>query len=185
LDFRPADAAETAVAWRMAMERTDGPTWLSLTRQGVVPLDRTVLTSAEEARKGAYVLAEASGSAPRVVLIASGSEVGLALEAREVLEAEGTATRVVSMPSWWLFAQQDPAYRDLVLPPQVPARVAVEAGSTFGWARWVGDAGTAVGIDHFGASAPAETLYERFGVTAEKVVEAARGSLEKMARAGA
>jgi transketolase len=148
-------------------------------------LDRTVLASAEEARKGAYVLAEASGSAPQVVLIASGSEVGLALEAKESLEAEGTPTRVVSMPSWWLFTQQDSAYRDLVLPPKVGARIAVEAGSTFGWARWVGDAGAAVGIDHFGASAPAETLYERFGVTTEDVVAAARASIEKEARAGA
>ncbi len=185
LDLRPADAAETAVAWRIAMERTEGPTWLSLTRQSVPPLDRTVFASAEEARRGAYVLAEASNSPPHVVLIASGSEVGLALEAKEALEAEGTATRVVSMPSWWLFTQQDPAYQDLVLPPQVPARVAVEAGSTFGWARWVGDAGAAVGIDHFGASAPAETLYERFGLTSEDVVATARASLEKMARAGA
>ena len=187
LDLRPADAAETAVAWRIAMERTDGPTWLSLTRQGVPALDRTVLASAEEARRGAYVLAEASGSAPQVVLIASGSEVGIALQAKEALEADGTATRVVSMPSWYLFAQQSQAYRDAVLPPEVRARVAVEAGSRFGWARWVGDAGTAVGIDHFGASAPAPTLYERFGVTTEAVVAAARVSLEKVAgaRAGA
>ena len=187
LDLRPADAAETAVAWRIAMERTDGPTWLSLTRQGVPALDRTVLASAEEARKGAYVLAEASGSAPQVVLIASGSEVRIALQAQEALEADGTATRVVSMPSWYLFAQQDQVYRDAVLPPEVCARVAVEAGSRFGWARWVGDSGTAVGIDHFGASAPAQTLYERFGVTTEAVVAATRASLEKVAgaRAGA
>ena len=189
LDLRPADAAETAVAWRIAMERTDGPTWLSLTRQGVPTLDRTELASAAEARKGAYVLAEASGSAPEVVLIASGSEIGIALEAKEALEADGTATRVVSMPSWYLFARQDQAYRDTVLPPDVRARVAVEAGSTFGWTRWVGDDGAAVGIDHFGASAPAETLYERFGVTSEAVVSAAQASLEKAtgarARAGA
>ena len=187
LDFRPADAAETAVAWRIALERTDGPTWLSLTRQGVPALDRTVLASAEGARKGAYVLAEGSDSEPQVILIASGSEIGLALEARETLEADGTAARVVSMPSWYLFAQQDQAYHDAVLPPGVRARVAVEAGSTFGWARWVGDAGTAVGVDHFGASAPAETLYERFGVTSERVVAAARVLLEKTtgARAGA
>ena len=185
LDLRPADAAETAVAWRIAMERTDGPTWLSLTRQGVPPLDRTVFASAAESRRGAYVLAEASGSAPEVVLIASGSEIGIALDAKEALEAAGTAARVVSMPSWNLFAQQDQAYRDLVLPPNVRARVAVEAGSTFGWARWVGGDGAVVGIDHFGASAPAETLYERFGVTTENVVAAARVSLEKIARAGA
>jgi transketolase len=185
LDLRPADAAETAVAWRIAMERTDGPTWLSLTRQVVARLDRTVCASAGETRKGAYVLAEASGSAPEVILIASGSEIGIALEAKEALEGEGTAARVVSMPSWHLFAQQDRSYRELVLPPDVRARVAVEAGSTFGWARWVGEDGTVVGIDHFGASAPAETLYERFGVTTEQVLEAARTSLEKMARAGA
>ena len=180
LDLRPADAAETAVAWRIAMERTDGPTWLSLTRQGVVPLDRTEFASATEAGKGAYVLAEASGSAPEVVLIASGSEIGIALEAKDDLEAAGTPARVVSMPSWFLFAQQDESYRDHVLPPEARARVAVEAGSTFGWARWLGDAGTAVGIDHFGASAPAETLYERFGVTTESVVAAARDSLQKV-----
>ena len=180
LDLRPSDAAETAVAWRIAMERTDGPTWLSLTRQGVVPLDRTEFASATEARKGAYVLAEASGSAPEVILIASGSEIGIALEAKDDLEAAGTPARVVSMPSWFLFAQQDESYRDHVLPPGARARVAVEAGSTFGWARWLGDAGTAVGIDHFGASAPAETLYERFGVTTESVVVAARASLQKV-----
>ena len=185
LDLRPADAAETAVAWRIAMERTDGPSWLSLTRQGVPALDRTVLASAEGARKGAYVLAEGSGSTPQVVLIASGSEVAIALEAKEVLEDDGTATRVVSIPSWYLFAQQDQAYRDAVLPPEVRARIAVEAGSTPGWARWVGDAGAAVGIDHFGASAPAEKLYERFGVTTENVLAAAQASLEKMARARA
>jgi transketolase len=180
LDLRPSDAAETAVAWRIALERTDGPTWLSLTRQGVVPLDRTEFASATEARKGAYVLAEASGSAPEVILIASGSEIGIALEAKDDLEAAGTPARVVSMPSWFLFAQQDESYRDHVLPPGALARVAVEAGSTFGWARWLGDAGTAVGIDHFGASAPAETLYERFGVTTESVVAAARASLQKV-----
>jgi transketolase len=181
LDLRPADAAETAEAWRIALERGDGPTWLSLTRQGVTPLDRTVFAAAAETRKGAYVLAESSGSGPEVILIASGSEIGLALEAQEALESAGTPTRVVSMPSWYLFGQQDQTYRDLVLPPEVRARVAVEAGSTFGWARWVGEAGTAVGIDHFGASAPAETLYERFGVTTEDVVAAARASLERVA----
>ena len=180
MDMRPADAAETAVAWRLAMERIDGPTWLSLTRQGVPPLDRTVFASAEKARRGAYVLAEASGTVPDVIVIASGSEVGIALEAQKVLEADGTPTRVVSMPSWYLFGQQDQEYRDGVLPPDVRARVAVEAGSTFGWVRWVGDVGGAVGIDHFGASAPAETLYERFGVTAAEVVSAARASLARV-----
>jgi len=185
LDLRPADAAETAVAWRIAMERTDGPTWLSLTRQGVPPLDRTVFASAGEARRGAYVLAEASGAAPEVVLIASGSEIGIALEAKDELEAAGTPARVVSMPSWYLFAQQDQAYRDLVLPPKVRARVAVEAGSTFAWTRWVGEEGAVVGIDHFGASAPAETLYDRFGVTSDAVIASSRALLKKAALAGA
>lgn len=180
MDMRPADAAETAVAWRLAMERADGPTWLSLTRQGVPPLNRSLFASGEGVRRGAYVLAEASGAVPDVILIASGSEIGIALEAKEVLEAEGKCTRVVSMPSWHLFGQQDQVYRDSVLLPDVRARVSVEAGSTFGWARWIGEIGVAVGIDHFGASAPSEVLYEHFGVTAEEVVSAARTSLKRV-----
>jgi transketolase len=107
-------------------------------------------------------------------LIASGTEVGLAVEARAVLEAGGVPTRVVSLPSWFLFRQQSQAYRDEVLPPDVRARVSIEAGSTFGWARWVGDAGVSIGVDHFGASAPAEVLFEKFGVTTGAVVDAAR-----------
>jgi transketolase len=174
VDFRPADAAETAVAWRVAMERTDGPTFLALTRQKVPTLDRTELASSEGARRGAYILAEATDGTAAVTLIASGSEVGTALEARTRLEAEGTPTRVVSMPSWRLFEQQDREYRNQVLPHDQPLRIGVEAGSTFGWARWVGDQGGAVGIDHFGASAPAEVLYERFGVTADDVMALAR-----------
>ncbi len=174
VDFRPADAAETAVAWRVAMERTDGPTFLALTRQKVPTLDRTEFASSEGARRGAYILAEATDGTAAVTLIASGSEVGTALEARTRLEAEGTPTRVVSMPSWRLFEQQDREYRNQVLPPDQPLRIGVEAGSTFGWARWVGDQGGAVGIDHFGASAPAEVLYERFGVTAADVIALAR-----------
>ncbi len=173
VDFRPADAAETVVGWRVAMERTDGPTFLALTRQGVPALDRTELASSEGARRGAYVLAEATDGTAEVTVIASGSEVGTALEARNQLQAEGTPTRVVSMPSWRLFEQQDQEYRDQVLPPDQPLRIGVEAGSTFGWARWVGSGGGAVGIDHFGASAPSEVLYERFGVTAEEVVSLA------------
>ena len=183
VDLRPADAAETVVAWRIAVERTDGPTFLALTRQKVPPLDRTELASSEGARRGAYVLAEATGDEAEVILIASGSEVGAALEARSQLEADGTPTRVVSMPSWRLFEGQDQEYRDQVLPPNQRLRIAVEAGSTFGWSRWVGDQGGAVGIDHFGASAPAEVLYERFGVTAEEVVALARSLLAEVSRA--
>ncbi len=174
VDFRPADAAETVVAWRVAMERTDGPTFLALTRQKVPVLDRTELASSEGARQGAYVLAEATDGTAEVILIASGSEVGTALDARNQLEADGVSTRVVSMPSWRLFEQQDQEYRDQILPPDQRLRIGIEAGSTFGWARWVGDGGGAVGIDHFGASAPSEVLYERFGITAEEVVALAR-----------
>ena len=183
VDLRPADAAETVVAWRIAVERTYGPTFLALTRQKVPPLDRTELASSEGARRGAYVLAEATGGEAEVILIASGSEVGTALEARSQLEADGTPTRVVSMPSWRLFEGQDQEYRDQVLPPNQRLRIAVEAGSTFGWSRWVGDQGGAVGIDHFGASAPAEVLYERFGVTAKEVVARARSMLAEVSRA--
>ena len=125
-------------------------------------------------RRGGYVLAEASSGAPQVILISSGSELSLTLDARERLEADGVPTRVVSLPSWHLFTEQSEAYRHRVLPPSVTARVSIEAASTFGWERWVGSGGRAIGLDHFGASAPAETLYEKFGITADAVVEAAR-----------
>jgi len=170
VDIRPADAAETAIAWKIAMERTGGPTFLSLTRQKLPPIDRTKLSSSEGARRGAYILAEATGNNPQLILIASGSEVHTALEARSQLEEEGIATRLVSMPSWKLFEEQEENYQDKVLPPDNNFRIAVEAGSTFGWSRWVGENGRVVGIDHFGASAPSEVLYERFGITAEEIV---------------
>ncbi|HIC54389.1 MAG TPA: transketolase, partial [Gemmatimonadetes bacterium] len=173
-DLRPGDAAETEIAWRVAIERSDGPSFLALSRQKVTVLDRSgPHASAEGLRRGGYVLTEASTDTPEVILIASGSELGLAVEARERLESEGVPTRVISMPSWFLFGQQDQSYRDEVLPPSVSNRVSVEAGSTFGWERWVGSAGQSVGLDHFGASAPAEVLFEKFGFTVEKVVEAA------------
>jgi transketolase len=177
VDLRPGDAAETEVAWRVAMERTDGPTFLALSRQTVPVLDRVSLASAEGLRRGGYVLADATGGKPAVILIASGSELGIALDARAVLEAEGTPARVVSLPSWALFAAQAESYRYQVLPPAVTARVSVEAAGTFGWERWVGFGGVAIGLDRYGASAPAETLYDRFGITAEAVVEAARSLL--------
>lgn len=179
VDIRPADAAETAIAWKIAMERTGGPTFLSLTRQKLPPIDRTKLSSSEGARRGAYILAEATGDSPRLILIASGSEVHTALEARSQLEEEGIATRLVSMPSWKLFEEQEEDYRDQVLPPDNNSRIAVEAGSTFGWSRWVGENGRVVGIDHFGASAPSEVLYERFGITAEEIVALAHTYLVK------
>lgn len=178
LDLRPADARETAEAWRVAVERRDGPTFLSLTRQKVPQLDRSGAAETEGLRRGAYVFREASGGAPRLILMASGSELHLALEAAETLEGEGTPTRVVSFPSWHLFSQQDEAYRNQVLPPDVEARVSVEAGSPFGWERWIGSRGRAVGMDRFGASAPYEVLFEEMGFTAENVARVAREVLE-------
>jgi len=173
LDLRPGDAAETEIAWRVAIERTDGPTFLALSRQKVPVIDRSgSLASADGLRLGGYVLAEATGGTPAAILIASGSELGLALDARERLEADGTPTRVVSLPSWYLFVRQPREYRDEVLSPSVPLRVSIEAGSTFGWERWVGPGGHAIGLDRFGASAPAEVLFEKLGFTVDAVVEA-------------
>ena len=174
-DLRPGDAAETEIAWRVAIERTEGPSFLALTRQKVVLLDRGgMLAGAEGLRRGGYVLAEAASGTPEVILIASGSELGIILEARERLEAEGTPTRVVSLPSWYLFGRQEKDYRDSVLPPEISKKVSVEAASTFGWTRWVGASGSSLGLDHFGASAPSDILFEKFGFTVEDVVKAAR-----------
>ena len=174
-DLRPGDAAETEIAWRVAIERTEGPSFLALTRQKVVLLDRRgMLAGAEGLRRGGYVLAEAASGTPEVILIASGSELGIILEARERLEAEGTPTRVVSLPSWYLFGRQEKDYRDSVLPPEISKKVSVEAASTFGWTRWVGASGSSLGLDHFGASAPSDILFEKFGFTVKDVVEAAR-----------
>ena len=183
LVFRPADATETAECWRLALERKDGPSVLALTRQKLPVLDRSVLAPAAGVRQGAYVLKEASGlgpqasGLPKVILMATGSEVSIALGAADLLEKEGTPTRVVSMPSWELFAAQPQSYRDQVLPPAVTARVSMEAAATFGWDRWVGSAGRALGLDHFGASAPAERLYQEFGLTAARMAEVARAVL--------
>jgi transketolase len=177
MDLRPGDPAETAVAWRVALERGDGPTFFSLTRQSVPPLDRDGHDGAEALRRGAYILREAAGGPPQVILLASGSELHLAVGARAALQTEGIPTRVVSMPSWFLFQAQDPAYRNAVLPPEVPVRVSVEAGSTLGWERWVGSDGASVGLDRFGASAPWTVLYQKFGITTENVAERARALL--------
>jgi transketolase len=178
--FRPADAPETAEAWRAAIRRTDGPTALALTRQNLPPIDRDALAKADGLHRGAYVLADASTAAPEMVLIATGSEVWVALGAREQLEADGIPTRVVSMPCWELFEEQDQAYRDEVLPPAVRARLSVEAGATFGWARWVGEDGESLGIDHFGASAKGELVLEKFGFTADNVAARARALRDRL-----
>ncbi|MBI5017641.1 MAG: transketolase [Deltaproteobacteria bacterium] len=177
--LRPCDANETAEAWRAALERTDGPTALILSRQGLPTLDRSTLGPAAGLRRGGYILKEARGGAPELLLIASGSEVHLALTAARILEDEGVATRVVSLPSWDLFEAQPASYRDEVLPPAVTARVAVEAASPFGWDRYVGFRGRMVGVARFGASAPADVLAERLGLTADNVVRTSRQVLEK------
>jgi transketolase len=168
--LRPADANETAEAWRFALNSTQSPVALALTRQKLPVLDPA---KAKGLAKGAYILEEAS-ALPELILIATGSEVHLAVEARLRLEADGIPTRVVSMPSWELFSAQPQAYRDTVLPPRVRARVSIEAGVTQGWQRWTGFDGACLGIDHFGASAPADVLFEQFGLTVAKVVEAAQ-----------
>ena len=171
--FRPCDANETAEVWRLAIERIEGPSLFAFTRQGVPTLDRSRYASAEGTRRGAYVLSDCDGT-PDVLLLATGSEVHLALDAQETLAEEGIAARVVSMPCWELFEEQDEAYRDEVLPPDVTARVGVEAGATLGWYKYVGLSGAVVGLDHFGASAPWQDVYEAVGLTAAAVAEAAR-----------
>ncbi len=181
MDIRPADAAETAVAWRVAVNRVGGPSFLSLTRQAVPQIDREGegLAPADGLERGAYILAEATGEKPELVLMGNGSELHLALEARKRMEEEGVPTRVVSFPSWFLFARQPRKYRDQVLPPDLHARVSVEAGIPLGWERWVGPLGEAAGVDRFGASAPGPVLYEQFGLTVEGVVRRARRTLER------
>jgi len=178
---RPADAAETAEAWRQALLRTSGPTALVLTRQKVPALARAGVGAREGVARGGYVLAEARGGAPRVLLLGTGSEVALCVAAQALLEGAGIPARVVSLPCLETFAAQDAAYRDAVLPPAVRARVAVEAGRSFGWHRWVGGGGAVVGMERFGASAPAERLFAEFGFTPEHVAETARALLGREA----
>ena len=166
--IRPADAVETAGAWVAALENTTGPTLLALSRQGLPVVNPDTADVVAKVRKGAYVIRDTEGT-PDAIIMATGSEVAISIEAAGILADKGIKARVVSMPSWELFDAQDQAYRDEVLPPSVAARVSVEAGITMGWDRWVGPAGRAIGIDHFGASAPAEELFERFGFSAENV----------------
>ncbi|MFC4604279.1 transketolase [Rhodococcus kronopolitis] len=178
--IRPGDANETAHAWKTALENKTGPTALALTRQDVPVLEGTKEKAVDGVARGAYVLAEASTGTPQVILLASGSELYLAVEAREALEAEGIGARVVSVPCLDWFEQQDQAYRDEVLPPAVRARVSVEAGIAMPWWRILGDAGEAVSIEHFGASADHKTLFREFGFTAENVTAAARRSIARV-----
>lgn len=178
--IRPADANEVAEAWRVAIDRSHQPVALVLTRQNVPVIDRSRYASAEGTRRGAYVLADAEGGTrsgagePELILLATGSEVALALEAHERLLADGVASRVVSMPCWELFDRQDQAYRDEVLPPSVTARVSVEEASTLGWDRYVGPDGQVIGMHTFGSSAPLKDVQSEFGFTPDKVAEAAK-----------
>lgn len=175
---RPADANETAAAWKATLEHRGGPVGLILTRQAVPTLDREEFASAEGLAKGGYVLKDAANGSPEVVLIATGSEVQYAVEAQKTLEADGVATRVVSMPCVEWFDAQDEAYRESVIPSAVRARVTVEAGIAMPWHRFLGDAGRAVSLEQYGASADAGTLFEKFGFTPQHVVDAAKASLE-------
>ena len=172
--IRPADATETAVAWQSALERSNGPTALALSRQNLPVLDREALAPAHDAARGGYVLWEADGSNPHVIIIATGAEVHIALEAAQALQSEGINARLVSMPSWELFDFQPQEYRDSVLPPAHRKRLSVEAGATNGWARYVGLDGASIGMSTFGASAPGGVLLEQFGFTPARVVEEAR-----------
>jgi transketolase len=175
---RPGDANETAVAWRIALERRGGPVALALSRQKVPTLDRSEVAAADGALRGAYTLWQSGEGEPDVILLATGSEVPVALEAAKTLDANA---RVVSMPCWELFEAQPPEYRDDVLPPSVRARVSVEAGVALGWERWVGDQGTSVSIERFGASAPGATVLEKLGLTPDNVAAHAAALLERVA----
>ena len=176
--IRPCDAHEVREAWRAALKRLNAPTSLALSRQKVALIDRRRFASANGLHKGAYILAEAETkrgkpATPRVILIATGSEVGLAMEAWAKLNADGTPTRVVSMPCWEFFDSQPQRYRDEVLPPRITARLAVEAGVSQGWAKYVGDRGDTLCVDRFGASAPAEDVFADYGFTVENVIKKA------------
>ena len=183
---RPADANETAVAWRMALERKNGPTLLVLTRQKIPILPPEPALKENGACRGGYIIEEAEGGTPDLLLLATGSEVSVALSARKLLAADGVRARVVSMPCWERFEEQEASYKEYVLPSSVTARVSVEAAATFGWERYVGPHGAKVGIDRFGASAPAERVFSELGITpenardqAKKVLAASNGGISK------
>jgi len=178
--IRPADANEAAVAWSVAVENKIGPVALALSRQAVQTLDRPRFASAEGLRKRAYVLIDLGTGDPDVILMASGTEVDLVIEAAERLASKGRSARVVSFPSWELFSKQDKAYQNQVLPPFIKARVAIEAGVPMGWEKWVGEQGEFIGMERFGASAPYKVLYEQFGLTTDHVVETAYAVIERV-----
>jgi transketolase len=172
--LRPSDANETVEAWKCAISQRNGPTALILTRQALPILDRSIFAPASELKRGAYVLADIGDKAPELLLMASGSEVSLIVAAGTLLGAEGVNVRMVSFPAWELFAAQEQEYREAVLPPSLRARLAVEAGIAQGWERWVGDGGAILSLEHYGASAPAKILFEKFGFTVENIMAKAR-----------
>lgn len=173
--IRPGDANETSAAWITAITRTDGPTALILSRQNLPVLQFTSMDDdcLPPVERGAYILAEMGDGKPQLILMASGSELSLVVDAAAKLAAKGISVRVVSFPSWELFSMQDKAYRDKVLPTEIVARLAVEAGISMGWERWVGDRGGIIAIDRYGASAPAKTLFEHYGLTVDRIIEKA------------
>jgi len=179
MTLRPADANEVIEAWKVIMKLQKEPVALVLTRQALPTFDRTKYAAAAGVARGAYILADAEDAKPQVILMATGSEVYLCIEAYEKLKAEGIRARVVSMPSWDLFEHQDQSYRDQVLPPNVTARVAVEMASTMGWAQYTGLKGRIIGMHTFGASAPLKDLQKKFGFTTDAVILAARDVLGK------
>jgi transketolase len=175
--IRPADANETAAAWKMALERTKGPSAIVLTRQKVPVLRPDAVYADGNVYRGAYIYEEGAGGRPEVILMASGSEVHVAVTAKKLLEADGIPARVVSFLCWERFGEQPASYREAVLPPSVRARVSVEAGSIFGWERYIGEGGVSVGIDRYGASAPGDRVLKELGITAENVASKAKALL--------
>jgi len=168
--IRPADATETVEAWKIALQRRHGPTALVLSRQNLPVLDRVNLAPAGGVQRGGYVLWDTAAT-PEVIVMGTGSEVHIALEAGKLLQEKGIRTRIVSLPSWELFDTQTEKYREMVLPGNIKARISIEAGSPLGWERYVGDNGVIIGIPHFGASAPGKVIYEKLGLTAQHVVD--------------
>ncbi len=177
--IRPADANETAYAWRAALTRQSGPTMLILTRQKLPVFDSKKVENPEGVLKGAYIISKESGSKPDIILMGSGSEVSLLLDSKDKLTEENIDARVVSMASWELFKEQEENYRNTVLPPEITKRLAVETGASFGWCEWVGNEGSVIGVDKFGASAPAKDIFEHYGFTVKNVVKRSKELLNK------
>jgi transketolase len=180
--LRPGDANEVIEAWKVVMQLQQQPALLVLTRQALPTVDRSRYASAAGVARGAYVLADAAGGKPEVLLLGTGSEVSLCVEAFEQLSKQGIRARVVSMPSWDIFERQDKAYRDSVIPSDVKARVSVEMATTFGWDRYIGPSGVSIGMHGFGASAPIKALQKHFGFTVENVVAAAKQQIQSAAK---